>query len=77
MIIKRELQNATWEFDTEKNQLCITKREPSGVFGEDNEEMYTEENLYLTKVEMFSLSRFLIRSMQKMSQKERKLKKES
>lgn len=68
MIIERKLQNATWNFDTEKKEYIIV-----APLAKPYDKQQTA--IQLTKTEAFSLSRFLIRSFQKMSQKERKIKK--
>lgn len=75
MKIVRALQNATWEFNSDSNELRVITERASVL--PDGTAIRTKAEVTLNKVELFSLSRFLIRSMQKMSQKERKLKKES
>lgn len=65
MKILRRLQNAAWEFDTEKNELTVIR---SGI----DQTVPWSRSVVLNKVQMYSLSRFLIRSFQKMSQKQKK-----
>mgnify|MGYP001217402091 CR=1 FL=1 len=62
--IVRTLQHATWEYDTETKEVTLINYDINGK----RNKSFTLNRLYT-----YSLGRFLIRSWQKMSQKQRKI----
>lgn len=70
MIIKRELKNATWEYDEEKQLLRLTRKQEVEGMPDGLPDVITEE-ITLNRTYAFSLARFLIRVFFRMSMKKR------
>ena len=65
MKIERLLKHAIWSFDDETKELGITVFEETG----EDEPPVIPITVKLNKTYIFSLSRFIIRAMQRMSMK--------